>query len=242
MLPTIAGIIARRLLVNFRVDPEVAQQHLPSGVRLKLHKGYGVAGICLIRLERMHPAFLPLSVGLSSENAAHRYAVTYRSENGETDGVYIPRRDTNSRLTQLLGGKLVPGTHHAATFQVDDHDGRIGFAMDSDDEESRVRVVGTESVKLPSSSIFESLDESSTFFEGGASGLSDRAQSDGHDQVELVIDGWEVRPFDVEMVQSSYFDDENRFPTGSAVFDHALIMRDMRHQWRSRARYVASHR
>jgi hypothetical protein len=30
---------------------------------------------------------------------------------------------------------------------------------------------------------------------------------------------------------SSFFEDEKRFPRGSVQFDHALIMRDIPHEW-----------
>ncbi|MDQ3009459.1 MAG: DUF2071 domain-containing protein [Acidobacteriota bacterium] len=74
-LPAIEGIIRRRILVNYRVSPEVIQRLLPSRFRPKLYAGYAVAGICLIRLEHMRPQNLPAVVGISSENAAHRIAM-----------------------------------------------------------------------------------------------------------------------------------------------------------------------
>ncbi len=233
MLPTVAGVIARRMLVNFRVDPEIASALLPKGVQLKLHKGYGIAGICLIRLERMHPASIPLAIGLSSENAAHRIAVTFDGQ----DGVYIPRRDTNSRLSSLLGSRLVPGVHHLASFHIEDRDGRINYSMDSADGVASVKLVGTEALQLPTTSIFETIEESSSFFESGSTGISDRSGEDGYDQIELEVNRWEVHPFDVERMQSSFFDDETRFPEGSVEFDHALIMRNIPHAWRSKPRF-----
>src|ERR1044071_9711748 len=53
------GVIRRRLLVNFRIDPETAQAQLPKPFRPKLHDGYAVGGICLIRLEEIRPRFMP---------------------------------------------------------------------------------------------------------------------------------------------------------------------------------------
>jgi hypothetical protein len=35
----------------------------------------------------------------------------------------------------------------------------------------------------------------------------------------------------VTHVHSSYFEDELRFPAGSILFDHALVMRDIQHEW-----------
>ncbi len=52
-LPTIHGLIRRRLLINFRVDAAVAARLLPPPFRLKLHDGFGIASICLIRLEHV---------------------------------------------------------------------------------------------------------------------------------------------------------------------------------------------
>jgi hypothetical protein len=40
-----------------------------------------------------------------------------------------------------------------------------------------------------------------------------------------------VRPLAVEHIESSFFADESAFPAGSVTFDHALIMRDLSHQW-----------
>src|SRR5436190_17841433 len=111
-LPTIGGIIKRRILVNYRVDPQIIQNLLPSRFKPKLHEGQAIAGICLIRLEHIRPKMLPEIVGISSENAAHRIAVLWDDENGVSqEGVFIPRRDTNSEMTYLLGGRMFTGEH-----------------------------------------------------------------------------------------------------------------------------------
>ncbi|MFZ0546136.1 MAG: hypothetical protein WAM60_11890 [Candidatus Promineifilaceae bacterium] len=47
-VPVIQGIIDRRILVNYRVDPEVLSRFLPPPFQPKLIKGVGIAGICLI--------------------------------------------------------------------------------------------------------------------------------------------------------------------------------------------------
>src|SRR5678816_666686 len=95
-MPNVHGVIRRRLLVNFRVDPAVIRRWLPSPFQPKLQDGHAVAGICLIRLEQIRPKFVPSVLGISSENAAHRIAVTWEDATGPHEGVYIPRRDSNS--------------------------------------------------------------------------------------------------------------------------------------------------
>jgi hypothetical protein len=49
--PTMTGVIERRILVNYRVDAEVLRAFLPPLFQPKLIHGYGIAGICLIRLK-----------------------------------------------------------------------------------------------------------------------------------------------------------------------------------------------
>lgn len=58
-IPTVEGIIARRLLINYRVDSATLQQMLPAPFRPKLIHGMGIAGICLIRLKDIRPRGLP---------------------------------------------------------------------------------------------------------------------------------------------------------------------------------------
>ncbi|MBI3969574.1 MAG: DUF2071 domain-containing protein, partial [Chloroflexi bacterium] len=65
-LPVVRGLIARRILVNYRVDPDVLTQMLPAPFRPKLLRGVGLAGICLIRLQNERPNGFPAIFGVSS--------------------------------------------------------------------------------------------------------------------------------------------------------------------------------
>jgi len=230
-LPVIQGLIRRRILANFRVDPEVLQREIPARFRPKLQDGHAVAGICLIRLEHIRPRALPEIVGLSSENAAHRVAVVW-DENGESrEGVFISRRDSNSQLNHLLGGRIFPGEHHRASFAVSESDSEISLAMQSADAKVKVEVAGTIASEMPDSSIFSSLAEASSFFEAGSLGYSVTRDSSRLDGLKLQTSGWCVEPLQVSRIYSSYFSDESKFPKGAIEFDHALIMRNIDHEW-----------
>lgn len=232
-LPVIQGLIRRRILVNFRVDPAVMQRQLPPRFRPKLHEEHAIAGICLIRLEAIRPRLVPPLLGFSSENAAHRIAVRWQADSGEREGVFIPRRDTGSVMTRLAGGRLFPGEHHPARFDVRDESDGIDFKMQSADGAVVVRVRGRPGSELPGSSCFSSLAEASAFFEPGSVGYSVTRESGRLDGLELRTHGWTVEPLAVEEVHSSYFSDRERFPQGSVEFDCALLMRNLRHEWHS---------
>lgn len=231
-LPVVQGIIRRRILVNFRMEPEVIRRQLPSRFRPKLQEGKAIAGICLIRLEHIRPKSWPEFTGINSENAAHRIAVLWDAPDGETqEGVFIPRRDTDSKITPLLGGRFFPGEHHRAAFDVRESESGISFSMKSDDGEVSVELAGKVSDTLPRNSVFSSLAASSAFFEAGSLGYSATSDSSRLDGLKLKTRQWRVEPLELSKVYSSYFADESRFPQGSAQFDHALLMKNIAHEW-----------
>lgn len=233
-IPVVRGVIDRRLLVNFRVEAEALAKVLPKPFRPKLVHGWGMAGICLIRLKNIRPRGLPAFLGISSENAAHRIAVEWDEGGGLRSGVFIPRRDTSSRLNRLVGGTLFPGVHHLADFQVLECGDFLRVGLDGDDGKTHVLVEGRVGQRLPSDSVFSSLDEASEFFRTGSLGYSASAQPSVFDGLELRPITWHVEPVAVGKVESSFFADEAKFPKGSVRFDCALLMRGIEHEWHGR--------
>src|SRR5262245_30770249 len=160
-LPVLRGVIDRRILVNYRVDPAVLARNLPRPFRPKLHRGHGMVGICLIHLRKVRPRSLPAWVGVGSENAAHRTAVEWGEGDQVREGVYVCRRDTNSRLNAFAGGLLFPGIHSHARFTVQAADTHFEVALRSDDGATSVSVVGDVADELPAGSVFGSVAEAS---------------------------------------------------------------------------------
>ena len=233
-LPAVRGVIDRRILVNYRVDPDALAAALPAPFEPLLVGGYGVGGICLIRLKQVRPRFVPFEVGIGSENAAHRIAVRWAEDGVRHEGVYVPRRDTSSRLNALVGGRLFPGVHHHAAFEVEEANDRYSVALRGDDGGANLRVVGRVGEGLPEDSVFDSVAAASAFFERGSLGYSDAAVPGRYDGLELRCQNWHVEPLAIEEVASGYFDDRDRFPEGTTAFDCALLMHDVDHEWHGR--------
>ena len=233
-LPTIRGLIERRILANYRIDPDVMQANLPLPFRPKLVNGYGLGGICLIRLRAIRPRFFPFPWGIGSENAAHRFAVEWDADGKQHQGVYIPRRDTSSWLNALAGGRIFPGEHHRASFMVNETAEYLSVNLKSNDGKTRVSVAGSVCTKFPESSVFESLTAASNFFQAGSLGYSATNTNGRYDGMELICHQWKVKSLQVDRIESSFFEDRSRFPSGSVVFDCALLMRQIEHEWRGR--------
>lgn len=218
--------IERRLLINYRLDPEVARTMVPSGLRPQLVDGYAVAGVCMIRLGSLRPAGVPASLGWRGENAAHRIAVEWEEETGTRAGVYIPERHSGSWLPVVIGGRLIPGAHRHARFDVRETSSRLRVQMTSAATHVDADV---ETTNEWSSQLFPTLLDASEFFRKGSVGWSPNRSDSSLEGLRLDAANWRVTPGHPRHIASSFFDG---LPVGAATLDSVLIMRDVPATWR----------
>jgi hypothetical protein len=228
----------RRILVNYRVDPDTLASILPAPFRPALVDGHGVAGICLIRLGHIRPAGLPARVGLTTENAAHRVAVCWDSADGPVTGVYIPRRDTSSRAATLAGGRLFPGWQHFARFEVEEGAGCFRVHVESRDGAVRILVAAHLAVTVMAGSVFPNLDIASRFFQCAPVGYAATPSEGVFDGVELAADGWAMRPLHIDEASSSFFGEPDRFPPSTTIVDSAFVMGGLDTTWHAQPKLV----
>ncbi|MEO0338670.1 MAG: DUF2071 domain-containing protein [Bacteroidota bacterium] len=227
-IPKIKGIIDRRILINFAVQAEALARFLPPPFRPQLINGFGIAGICLIRLKNIRPAVLPIKRGIRSENGAHRIAVVWEDKGELKHGVYIPRRDTSSWINSISGGLVFPGLHHLSDFVVNEIGDNYSLRLINRDG-THLSIAAKETSAWTSQSIFDSLEEASTFFECGSIGYSPAGKK--YHGLELRTKNWEVSNLAVTQVESSFFKDTEIFPEGTVRFDNALLMKNIEHEW-----------
>ena len=233
-LDTIHGTIDRRLLLNYRIAPEVLQKVLPAPYRPETFAGWGVGGICMIRFRELRPRLIPSWLGLNSENAAHRFAVEWNQDGQQMEGVYIPRRDTNSGFNKAFGGKVFPGIFNRSTFKVSETETTISVQIIREDGREEAAVSAEASQALPATSIFPSLAEAAGFFSLGATGYSATHEPGHYHGMELRSLNWSIAPLHIVYARSCFFANKEVFPEGSVMLDCALIMRKIAHEWHSR--------
>lgn len=239
--PTLAGRIERRLLVNYRVDPERVAALLPSPFRPEVVNGYAVAGVCLIRLGEIRPRGMPRRFGLRSENAAHRIAVEWDDHGTTRRAVYIPQRDTSSTVNAALGGRLFPAAHRRARFRVEESETRFDVSFVARDGSTKVETRVTLTDELRDSKLFVDVGQASLFFKRGSTGYSPTRDSSRVEGVEICTSAWRVRPARIDTARSSLFDDVSVFPPGTAQPDSALVMLDVPVEWHPRGGMPDSH-
>ncbi|MEX2187175.1 MAG: DUF2071 domain-containing protein [Pirellulales bacterium] len=230
-MPVLRGTIERRVLLNYRVDPDAAARLLPAPFRPQVVGGHAVAGVCLIRLARLRPRGVPAWLGLRFENAAIRVAAEWDVDGATQCCVFVLERYTASPLASWAGGRIFPGVHHRARFEGSESARSIRVGYRGSDG-TTLSVAGEETGDWPTDSVFASAAEASAFFAAGSLGYSWNARRGDFDGMELCVQNWRATPLAVHEFASSYFDDEQRFPPGSIALDHALLMRDIEHEWR----------
>jgi hypothetical protein len=231
--PALVGTIERRLLINYRVDPDAVGHLLPQGFRPQLVRGWAVAGICLLRLGHLRPRGMPSWAGLRSENAAHRVAVEWDTAAGPSHGVYIPRRDSASLPNVIVGGRLFPGVHHRARFAVDERAGCFSVHCHSRDGTTSLSVEATLSNNFCGSALFADLAAASAFFEGGSVGYSDGARPGRLDGMRLNTTAWRMEPVELTRVRSSFFEGAGRLDPDAVELDCGFVMRNVPVTWTS---------
>ena len=228
-IPKIKGLIERRILINYRVKIDILKEYLPKPFEpIEVNK-YGIVGICLIRLKNIRPIGIPSKFGIESENGAHRIAVKWKEKNGFKEGVYIPRRDTSSKINSIVGGKIFPGEHHLSEFKVKENNNKYEIKFNNEDG-TVLEIYAEAASNYSENSIFKNIEEASKFFEKGAIGYSPN-KSNCYDCLELKTYKWNVEPLNVKYVKSSFFENSEIFPEDSVEFDNALLMKNIEHEW-----------
>ena len=223
------SIVERRLLVNYRIDPAVVAPLLPAGLRPQTVNGWAVGGICAIRLGSLRPRRLPAMFGLTSEGCAHRFAVEWDGGGDLHRGVFIARRESSSVINALAGDRLFPGRHDLARFDVAETGEHLTLQCVGPDVQ--VRAAGSVGDALGRSALFDDLAAASEFYRSAPFGYSPTRRTDRLEGMEFRTDAWSIEPFDLETVESSYFDDRWRFPADSIALDSALVMRNVPATW-----------
>ena len=233
-LDMIHGTIDRRVLLNYRFDPDALQKTLPKPFRPKLYQGHGIGGVCMIRFAHLRPQYVPTFLGVNSENAAHRITVEWEQDNETKEGVFIPRRDTNSFFNKNLGGKIFPGIFNRSQFIVSETSKSIAIKIIRPDGKPQIDFMGKIVDQISPTSIFPSLDEATKFFALGATGYSATKAEGYYHGMELRTLKWSIEPMAIDHATSDFYDNRDIFPMGSVKLDSALVMRNIPHEWHSR--------
>src|SRR5262249_44428943 len=219
------------MLLNFRADADIVRRLLPAPLEVDMQRGHAIVGVCLIRMENLRPRSIPGTLGLSSENIAHRVAIRYPSQDGMRPGVFIWRRETDQNMIELLGGRLFPGVHRHACFHVHEDENHLAMEVKSADGKADVSFSARVLPEWHGTVSFETLDEISEFFRKGDCGFSCSLLGKELEGLQMKTLHWAMVPMEVEAQHCAFYSDTSRFPRGSIEFDSGALMRGLSHEW-----------
>jgi hypothetical protein len=230
-LPVIQGELDRRILLNYRFDPASLAALVPAPFAPRIHKGFGIGGVCMIRFRDLRPRWLPRVTGVDSENAAHRIAVEWTQGGERAEGVFIPQRDTASAFNHWAGGKVFPGVFQRSEFDVRESNGRYHVEISRPGEDPHVVFDGEDAAQFGDGSVFETLDEASEFFAKGAVGYSASGDRTHFQGMELRLLEWHIRPLRIHHAFVRLYEDGRSVRKGAAELDSAMVMLRLKHEW-----------
>jgi hypothetical protein len=227
-MPKLATTIDRRLFITYRLNPELLKPILPEGLEPDIINGYAVAGICLIRLKNMRPQWFTPELGITVENVAHRIAIKYVDDQGEThSGVYIPERHTSSELAAGVGSAALPGIYKKGSFEVHETDKNFNIHMKGKELAVDIDASLTENWE---SQLFDTAEAASNFYRYAPIAISPAPKGHKFETLELATETWAVDKVQVNKLVATFYD---AMPQSEIAFDHALVMRNIRATWGS---------
>jgi hypothetical protein len=224
-LGDIIGTIRRRLLVNSWADPAEVEPFLPNGLRPHVGPGGGVVvGCCMIEIASARPWPVPAAFGIEIRAAAHRISVESDSGDPTTLAVYVPARNTDSKMAVLAGGRAFPGVHLKSKIVVEAGPDRLSWSVtEESDRGDRLDIAATSSLEgIP--------DEGSTIAEivlGTTLGLSPSRSRNRLEAVQMISDHQRATVVELSDLESQFI---NSFST--AIPAESLLMTDVDVTWR----------
>lgn len=220
-----------RIIVLYRCAPQRLGPLLPDGLAPREFRGYALAGLALVRRRIWRGALWPERMSTVA-NLLH-FVDSHRERDdlgaGET---LVLRCDTSSRLSAILRTpRRFRQRQNHAQFRIRQESGAISIDCRSDDRSMHVAFRARPQRDPPDSSLFRSPEQLRQLLHEQLRYLdllpsTDRPKAAAGEGVRR-----HLIPLRVEHLQSSYFDDTERFPAGAAEFDSAYWLRSEEVVW-----------
>jgi len=223
---SVSGLCERRLILNWRVDPELVVKHLPRPFRPRLVNGKAIVGVDILKLANMRLTGLPGFTGFSTENAVDRVSVEWDEGGAVVKGLYVPYRYSPSAVNTIVSmTRLFPTVFTFANFAFSERGGIYRVTVRG--EQNQFELEARQSKEFSDKSVFKSAKEASDFHRDSRISYSPSADENVLDAVYLKSLDWQAKPLEVKRISCSYV--ERLYP--KAAFDSALIMFDTKHEW-----------
>ena len=235
---TMTGTLEHTFLLNHAVSPEKLRPLIPRVFEPDLHKGHAFFSLVIVDLRRMRPAWLPAFMGFDYVHIGYRVPVWFESNGSRRRGVYFVRSDGSKRLFNFFGNVMTYFNFQPARVRLDWREGEVAIdASCVPEEKCDVHVVLDTKNRhdaLPANSLFDSLEEATTFFTELEQGFWFDQQRNEVNIVVIERPHWPIKPIQAKEYGAQFFQDGNAFDTTTAKPDVFYHVQGVPYVWRRR--------
>jgi hypothetical protein len=217
------GPIGCRLVVLYRVAPDALVPLMPEGMRVDPYKGYAVAGLCYTHRVRGEGPWWSNPPSQGGDMLSLRILAELDTTSGPRPALWIPRRETSSRLSARFAGALLRGEHHSCRAELEQGDSTLELRVHAGDVEElylRAELAGG-----LEGSLFAHPREAEQVL-GESRLVRPKSPIDAlageSDDLGLGTGQVSAEPLLVRELRARPFDDRELFTEGSATFDSAF--------------------
>ena len=151
------GVVRRRFLVSYAVEPSLLSTRVPPGAELSTHNGFAWVSACFVELAGMRPSFVPKGLGSRFRYLIHRTRARLLYPDGVLrESVLVLEANMNKPFLALLG-RVTTGVNFRVR-EIDLVEGDDGWELSMAANGSVLY-----RASIPRLSIGESLPENSMF-------------------------------------------------------------------------------
>ena len=224
------GVVTRRFLVSYPVQPAALSRFLPPNAELSTWQQLAWVSACFVNLRHLRPSLVPTPVGIELNYLIHRTRARILYPDGvRRESVLVLEANINSRIFANVGHRL-PGVRFQARdirlcetpdywrVQMEDDAGVLLYQAD----------IAKDSVgeKLPSSSRFPDLAAADSFLLNVSYGVEWCAQAKSVRMLAETHDAWHTLAGSCTTHHNAFLDSLDAAATEA---DHVITMTNIPH-------------
>ena len=218
-------------IVNFAMEPDVLNRHLPEPIEADTHHGNAYISIIIANMDRMRPAFLPRMFGVTYNQIVYRAVVRV----GDERGVYFLRSDADHPLMSLAGNWLTFFRFNHTPMTFEGEADRYHLHLEAKPNHhanihAEYRLL-PETDGMPDSSAFTSRAEAKVALVELFQAFAYDVRTGRLDRVRIKRDEWELVLVDDTKAQYDFMNGSAIFPASSTWLDSIFCVENLNYYW-----------
>ena len=234
------GMVTRRFLVSYPVDPVLLTDRLPPGAELSLHDEAAWVSACFVNMKNMRPSVFPRSMGFELNYLIHRTRARLPFPDGKKrEAVLVLEPNLDRRVLGWFGARLTGVEFNYRPIRLNETEKSWTLLMKDHEEIVYDAVIPKSSINpdAPASARFSSINSADDFLLGVSFGGQWHAKTNRLRLLAETHDRWNTLMGECK-TNSNRFLESLGNEAGSLEADHVISMTDIPHYFAMRGSNV----